>query len=144
MPVTRLATMPLVMMRVAAIITLALTAAPPARASTGLACEGVDSEVAVSVLLGSGLVRTPLAARLVDARGERRTAGPGQPPETALVIGQSWLDRTEFRLDVLDVEGRAYEGRLRVGFAKDGPVLASGILILGEPGRIVEVECEAD
>ena len=124
-------------------LALALVATP-AQASTGLVCEGIDTPVRIGVVLGAGRMATPLAVALTDERGERRSIAPGVRADEALVIGQSWLDRTEFRLDVLDVEGRAYEGRLRVGFAKDGPVLASGILILGEPGRIVEVECEAD
>ena len=118
--------------------------AAPAAASTGLVCEGVDAAVSVRVLIASGRTATPLAATLRDERGERRSIAPGVRADEALVIGQSWLDRTEFRLDVLDVEGRAYEGRLRVSFLPNGPVLASGILILGEPGRIVEVECESD
>ena len=126
-------------MRFAAIV-LAASLAAPAHAATGLACEGVDSDVGVAVLLGSGLVRTPLAASLRDARGERRTAGPGQAPATALVICQSWLDGTEFRLDLLDAEARAYEARLRVRFLRDGPTLATGTLVIGT-GRVVEVEC---
>lgn len=126
-----------------AVATLVAAACTPAQASTGLVCEGVDTEASVSVLLGSGLIRTPLAAALRDARGERRTAGPGQPPATALVIGQSWLDGTEFRLDLLDAEARTYEARLRVRFAKDGPTLATGTMVLGR-GRVVEVECRQD
>ena len=126
--------------RTIAALVVTLGTAAPASASTGLACEGVDSDVAVTVLLASGLVRTPLAASLRDGRGERRTVGPGQPPASALVIGQSWLDRTEFRLDLLDAEARQYEARLRVRFSNDGLTLATGTLVLG-PGRVVEVEC---
>ena len=127
----------------AAPLLLVGVATKPADASTGLVCEGVDGEASVRVLLAAGLVRTPLAASLRDARGERRTIGPGVATADALVIGQSWLDRSEFRLDLLDAEARSYEARLRVRFLKDGPTLGVGTLILG-PGRVLEVECAAD
>ena len=117
--------------------------ASPAAASTGLICSGVDSAASVSTVLGSGLARTTLAARLVDERGERRSIGPGQSGADALVIGQTWLDRSEYRLDLLDVEGRTYVARLRVRFLPEGPTLAVGTLVLGT-GRVVEVECRAD
>ena len=115
----------------------------PAQASTGIACEGVDTDASVRVVLGAGLTRTPVAASLTDARGERRSIGPGVAPADALVIGQSWLDRTEFRLDLLDADARAYEARLRVRFLREGPTLATGTLVLG-PGRVVEVKCRGD
>lgn len=131
-------------MRLALMFAWLALATSPARAATNLVCDGIDAPVRLAVVLASGRTATPLAVSLSDERGERRSIAPGVRADEALVIGQSWLDRTEFRLDVLDVEGRAYEGRLRVGFPKDGPVLASGILILGEPGRIIEVKCESE
>ena len=127
-------------MRIAAALAVASVTIVPAHASTGLACEGVDSDVAVGVVLGAGLIRTPVAASLRDVRGERRTVGPGQAPATALVIGQSWLDGSEFRLDLLDVDARSYEARLRVRFLREGPTLAVGTLVIGD-GQVVEVEC---
>ena len=127
-------------MRLMLSLLAALLAATPAHAATSLLCEGVDSDARVEALLAGGLVRTPLAVALEANGFERRTVGPGAPASDALVIGQSWLDGTEFRLDLLDVDARTYEARLRVRFLRDGPPLATGTLVLGR-GRVVEVEC---
>ena len=123
-----------------AALALTLLGAPPAAASTSLECAGVDADARVSVLLAAGLIRTPLSVSLEADGAERRTVGPGSPAADALVIGQSWLDGTEFRLDLLDVEGREFEARLRVRFLKEGPTLATGTLVLGR-GCVLEVEC---
>ena len=128
-----------------AILALAalLAATVPARASQGIACTGIDRDVEVSVVLGAGLMRTPLAASLRDGASEARTWGMGDAGATGLLIGQSWLDRGRFWLDLLDEDGLAYLGRLRVALADPGDGsdrLGTGTLILGE-ARVVEVAC---
>ena len=113
-----------------------------AAASVGLVCEGVDTDASVSILLGAGLMRTPLAVTLSVGGEERRSVGPAAPSADALLIGQSWLDRSELRLDLLDIEGRRYEARLRLRFV-DNEDVAVGTLVLGR-GRVVEVACRQD
>ena len=124
-------------------LSLLLAATGTAAASQGVLCTGVDRDVEVSVVLGAGLARTPLAASLRDGANEARTWGMGDPATTGLVIGQSWFDRGRLWLDLLDADGRAHLGRLRVVLADPGDgsdLLGTGTLVLGA-GRVVEVEC---
>lgn len=97
---------------------LLLVTATPARATGGMECRPVRGAGPVlTVGLTHGPVAQVISARLRHGRKEFRTGGhiPAANLHT-MIVGQSWVDREEVRLDLLDGQALRFEGQLRARF----------------------------
>ena len=121
-------------MRLASCISVALcAAASPAFATGTISCRSTTSPTdgpALSLVVGAGGI---VQARLVEG-GRSFTTGDGAG---APMIAQSWLDRDQLKLDILD--GNADERIARLDARRAGTGYA-GILILR--GRQWRVRCQ--
>ena len=82
---------------------LALFAATPGQATGGLVCSTAGANpTVVSLVVGHTAVPSIVSARLVDN---------GRP--VPVKVAQSWLDASEFRLDLTDRNALRHELRIR-------------------------------
>jgi hypothetical protein len=112
-----------------------LVAGAPAYASASFECETTDGS-RISIL---GNMARAIAAPLNAASltiGRRTLSTSSRPPQ--IVVGQSWLDRTELKVDLLDPQMERFEAQLRVRINGEGE--ARGVLIRN--GRSHPVTCE--
>jgi hypothetical protein len=97
----------------------ALLIAPPAHATGSLVCRTAGPRpVEVSVVVGHTVISSVVSARLTEK-------GRNVP----VVLAQSWLDGSEFRLDLVDRDALLDELRLRtrkIGAFYDGSLWRSG------------------
>ena len=106
-------------MRLALAVAACLIAAPlPALATGGFSCTAPGGRgPSLSIVVGHGVVPQVVGVTLRD--GARTYATGGSIPEarlTPIIVGQSWIDAQELRLDLLDAQALRFEGRLRARF----------------------------
>jgi hypothetical protein len=82
---------------------LALLTPAPASATTGLICSTAGSPpVRVTLAISHTAVPSVVSARLTDNRRE-----------VPVVMAQSWFDRSEVRIDLVDRNAMRHEARVR-------------------------------
>lgn len=112
-----------------------LMSAAPALASAGFDCETTDGS---NIVISGNMARAiaaPLNSASLQVGGETLST-TADPPQ--IVVGQSWLDREELRVDLVDPQLERFEAQLRVRFDAEGE--ATGTLIRN--GRTHPVRCE--
>lgn len=112
-----------------------LEAASPALASAGFDCETTDGS---NIVMSGNMARAiaaPLNAASLQVAGETLST-TAEPPR--ILVGQSWLDREELRVDLVDPQLERFEAQLRVRFNAEGEATGT----LARNGRSHPVRCE--
>jgi hypothetical protein len=114
-----------------------LLAASPAFASGSFDCRTIDgSEIGISGTYGHVIGSPIVSARLQLGNRTLSTSGDG----AEIAIGRSWLDETELRLDLVDLQVTRFEAELRV--RQDARRRSVGTLIRDRTTR--RVRCTFD
>lgn len=88
------------------VCSVALLAAAPAQATTGLLCNtGRDAPIHLALAVSHTAVPSVVSVRLTDRRRE-----------VPVVTAQSWFDQSEVRVDLTDRNATRHEARLRASW----------------------------
>ena len=88
------------------IFVLAMLAAAPAQATTGLLCNTAGSPaVHLALAISHTAVPSVVSVRLTDSRRE-----------IPVTVAQSWFDRSEVRVDLVDRNATRHEARVRAAW----------------------------
>lgn len=99
-----------------------LLAAAPALATGGFDCRATDgSGVALTGTVGH-LLTSPLVAARLKAGG-RTLSTSGEAPE--IMIGRSWIDAREIRVDLVDANAIRFEAQLRARIGARGNAIGT-------------------
>ena len=112
-----------------------LSAASPALASASFECETTDGSNIAMVGNMARAIAAPLNAVYLRV-GDRTFSTATDPPQ--ILVGQSWLDARELKVDLIDPQMERFEAQLRVRIDAEGE--ATGTLI--RDGRSHPVRCE--
>jgi len=120
-----------------ALACILLASAAPALATGGFDCRATDNS-------GLGLAGTTGRVVITPLVGARLTIGQQtlatDDPEPAIVVGQSWIDDREIRIDLVDPNFERIEAQLRARIVRPG--IATGTLV--REGRTHPVRCEIE
>jgi len=123
-------------MRPASLLAAALLSVPaPALASASFECEATDGSGIAIVGNMARAIAAPLNAVMLRI-GDRTLSTASDPPQ--ILVGQSWLDAHELKVDLIDPGMERFEARLRVRITAEGE--ATGTLLRN--GRSHPVRCE--
>lgn len=112
-----------------------LFGATPALASASFECTTTDGS---NIIIAGNMARAisaPINRASLEIDG-RTLSTATEPPQ--ILVGQSWLDADELKVDLVDPQMERFEARLRVRIDAEGE--ATGTLI--RDGRSHPVRCE--
>lgn len=119
----------------ALIAALLLCVAQPALASASFECATTDGSNIVMAGNMARAIAAPLNAVSLQIGG-RTLSSTSEPPQ--ILVGQSWLDAHELKVDLVDPQMERFEAQLRVRIGAEGE--ATGTLTRN--GRSHPVRCE--
>jgi hypothetical protein len=129
-----------------ALALLALTAATPALATGGFRCTPTSGRGGPTLVVahGHGIVSSVIGARLQHGRTVLQTGGlVAEGRVQPMIVGQSWIDREEVKIDLLDSNAMRFEGQLRAR-VQQGARGFTAIGTLARNGRTWRVRCVED